>query len=51
MKTMTVEDAIREGLNIRRVTQIAENELADGVVTRRRVEDRISEAERKVKNF
>lgn len=51
MKTMTVEDAMKEGINTRKVREIAKNELADGVVTRRRLEARISEAERKVKGF
>lgn len=52
MKTMTVEDAMKEGLNTRKMREIARNELADdGVVTRRRLEARISEAERKVKGF
>lgn len=49
MKSMTLEDAIKRGFNSRKITQIAREELGEDAVTRRNLQRRISEAERKVK--
>lgn len=51
MKPTTTEDAIRRGLNSRKMMQIAKNEFGENAVTLRRLNGRISEAERKVKVF
>ena len=51
MKPMTTEDAIRRGLNSRKIAQIAKNQFSENAVTLRRLNGRISEAERKVKFF